>query len=304
VYRITPDLALVQTVDFFTPIVDDPYAWGAIAAANSMSDVYAMGAQPLLALNLVGWPRELDADLLARVMQGGADKATEGGVLIIGGHTVDDPEPKYGMAVTGTVRPEQVVRTTGARPGMQLVLTKPLSMGVISTALKRGAASLALIEQATAIMATLNKSAAEAMVEIGAGAATDVTGFGLLGHLHNMLRGESGSTGVGAEIWIERVPILDGVGELIAQGFVPGGTRRNEAGFSSWVDFHPDVDAAMRTVLFDAQTSGGLLIAVEEERVAALVGALEKYGAPERAVIGRFTDTRPGRVEVRELAPT
>lgn len=156
VYRITPDLALVQTVDFFTPIVDDPYAWGAIAAANSMSDVHAMGAQPLLALNLVGWPRELDADLLARVMQGGADKATEGGVLIIGGHTVDDPEPKYGMAVTGTVRPEQVVRTTGARPGMQLVLTKPLSMGVISTALKRGAASLALIEQATAIMATLN----------------------------------------------------------------------------------------------------------------------------------------------------
>jgi selenide,water dikinase len=298
VYRLTPDLALVQTVDFFTPIVDDPYAWGAIAAANSMSDVYAMGARPLLALNLVGWPRELGADLLARVIQGGADKAAEGGLLVIGGHTIDDPEPKYGMAVTGTVRPERVVRTTGARPGMQLVLTKPLSMGVISTALKHGAASPALIEQATAIMATLNKSAAEAMVEVGVGAATDVTGFGLIGHLHDMLRGEPGSTGVGVEIWADQVPVLDGVADLIAEGFVPGGTRSNEAAFSSSVDFHADVDAAMRTVLFDAQTSGGLLIAVEEERGADLVRALEAGGAPERAVIGRFTDTRPGRIKV------
>jgi selenide,water dikinase len=298
VYRITPDLALVQTVDFFTPIVDDPYAWGAIAAANSMSDVYAMGAQPLLALNLVGWPQELGAELLARVIQGGADKAAEGGVLVIGGHTIDDPEPKYGMAVTGTVRPERVVRTTGARPGMQLVLTKPLSMGVISTALKRGAASAALIEQATAIMATLNESAARAMVEVGVGAATDVTGFGLIGHLHDMLRGEPGSTGVGAEIWADRVPVLDGVADLVAEGFVPGGTRRNEAAFSPWVDVHAGVDAAMRTVLFDAQTSGGLLIAVDEERTGDLVGALVVHGAPERAVIGRFTDTRPGRIEV------
>jgi selenide,water dikinase len=266
-----------------------------------MSDVYAMGAQPLLALNLVGWPRELDADLLASVIQGGADKAAEGGVLVIGGHTIDDPEPKYGMAVTGTVRPERVVRTTGARPGMQLVLTKPLSMGVISTALKRGAASPGLIEQATAIMATLNKSAAEAMVEVGARAATDVTGFGLIGHLHDMLRGESGSTGVGVEIWADQVPVLGGVADLIAQGFVPGGTLRNEVAYSAWVDFHAEVDATMRTVLFDAQTSGGLLIAVEEERTADLLRALEARGAPEQAVIGTFTDTRPGRIEVRKL---
>jgi selenide,water dikinase len=207
VYRITPDLALVQTADFFTPIVDDPYAWGAIAAANAFSDVYAMGGRPILALNLTGWPMDLDMDLLSRLLEGGADKAREAGVSIIGGHTIDDREPKYGMAVTGTVHPERIIRSSGARPGMHIVLTKPLSTGIISTAIKNEKAGQAIIDQAVEVMSALNATGAEAMEEVGAGAATDVTGFGLAGHLHNMAR----LSRVAAEIWLERIPLIDGV---------------------------------------------------------------------------------------------
>ena len=294
-YRIAEGVALIQTVDFFTPIVDDPYDWGAIAAANALSDVYAMGGRPLLALNLVGWPQQLDMDLLARVLQGGADKAREGGASIVGGHTVDDAEPKYGMAVTGTAHPDAIVRSSTARPGMTLVLTKPLSMGVVSTAIKRGRASEELIAAATGVMATLNAGAAEAMLAVGAGAATDVTGFGLLGHLHQMVR----SSGVGAEVWAGAVPVLDGVAALIEEGMVPGGTRRNEAHYSAFVEFASDVPAVDRTMLFDAQTSGGLLIAVEEERAGDLVAALEERSTPAAAVIGRVTDGEAGRISVR-----
>jgi selenide,water dikinase len=288
-------VALVQTVDFFTPIVDDPYDWGAIAAANAFSDVYAMGGRPLLALNLVGWPATLDFELLARVLEGGADKAGEAGVSIIGGHTVDDQEPKYGMAVTGTVHPERIVRASTAGPGMSLVLTKPLSMGIISTAVKRDAAPPELAAKATELMATLNAGAAEAMLAVGATAATDVTGFGLLGHLHNLAR----LSGVGAEVWLESVPVLDGVRELAERGLVPGGSRKNRDFFSQFVDFDASVEETSRTVLFDAQTSGGLLIAVDAEREADLVGALEARGAPAAAVIGRTREADPGRIVVR-----
>ena len=295
VYRITDELALLLTIDFFTPIVDDPYLWGAIAAANAFSDCYAMGGRPLLALNLVGWPQSLDFDLLARVLEGGADKASEAGVSIVGGHTVEDQEPKFGMAVTGTIHPDRLVRSSAARPGMSLVLTKPLSMGIVSTAIKREKAAPPLVEEATAIMATLNAGAAEAMLEVGVEAATDVTGFGLLGHLHNLAR----LSGVSAEVWSEAVPVLDGVSDLAAAGLVPGGTRRNAAYYSSFVDFDPEVSTTDQTLLFDAQTSGGLLIAVDPAAEADLLAGLQRRGTPVSAVIGRTDEADPGRIRVR-----
>lgn len=295
IYRITDEVALVETVDFFTPIVDDAYQWGAIAAANAFSDVYAMGGRPLLALNLVGWPATLGFELLARVLEGGADKAREAGVSIIGGHTVDDQEPKYGMAVTGTVHPDRIMRASTAASGMSLVLTKPLSMGIISTAVKRGAAPPGLEAKAAEIMATLNAAAAEAMLQVGAAAATDVTGFGLLGHLQTLVR----LSGVGAEVWMETVPILDGVAELAEQGMIPGGSRKNRSFFSQFVDFDVSVDETSRAILFDAQTSGGLLVAVDAKREDDLVDALIARGAPAAAVIGRTRDGQPGRITVR-----
>lgn len=294
IYRMSDDVALVQTVDFFTPIVDDPYDWGSIAAANAFSDVYAMGGKPLLAMNLVGWPMEEDAELLARILEGGADKAAEAGVSIVGGHTIDDREPKYGMSVTGTVRPDRVMKVSTARPGMVLALTKPLSMGVISTAIKYEAADEELIRRATDLMSTLNAGAAEAMIEAGAGAATDVTGFGLLGHLQQMAR----SSGVSAEVWSQQVPILDGVLDLIGRDLVPGGTRRNQAHFSQYVSFDSSIDAGHQTALFDAQTSGGLLIAIEQDKEHALVEALRSRSAPIAAVIGRIVEGKAGKIEV------
>lgn len=254
-----------------------------------------MGGKPLLALNLLGWPQTLDFDLMARVLEGGADKAAEAGVSVVGGHTVEDQEPKYGMAVTGMIHPDRLVRSSAARPGLSLVLTKPLSMGIISTAIKRDRAPAALVEQATTIMATLNGPAAEAMLAVGVEAATDVTGFGLLGHLQSVAR----LSGISAEIFCEAVPLLDGVRELAAEGLVPGGTRRNAAYYSSFVDFDPAVGESDRTVLFDAQTSGGLLIAVDPAAEATLVEDLRRRGTPAAAVIGRTVAGEPGRISVR-----
>jgi selenide,water dikinase len=295
VYRVADDLALLLTIDFFTPIVDDPYLWGAIAAANAFSDIYAMGGRPLLALNLLGWPEDLDFELLSRVLEGGADKATEAGASVVGGHTVEDREPKYGMAVTGVVHPDRLVRSSAAGPGMSLVLTKPLSMGIVSTAVKREAAPEALVAEATAVMATLNAGAAEAMLEVGAPAATDVTGFGLLGHLHSLAR----LSGVSAEVWAGAVPVLDGVAALAEAGMVPGGTRRNASYYAPFVDFPPGIDETDRTLLFDAQTSGGLLIAVDPDAEGALLEALGRRGTPAAAVIGRTGDGEAGRITVR-----
>ena len=294
-YRVSEELALLLTVDFFTPIVDDPYLWGAIAAANAFSDCYAMGGRPILALNLVGWPQTLDFELLARVLEGGADKAAEAGVSVVGGHTIEDQEPKYGMSVTGLVHPDRLVRSSAARAGMSLVLTKPLSMGIVATAIKRQAAPSSLADQATAIMATLNAGAAEAMLAAGVEAATDVTGFGLLGHLHNLLR----LSGISAELWTDRVPLLEGVADLAAAGFVPGGTRRNASYYAPFVDFNPEVGETDQTLLFDAQTSGGMLIAVDPAAEPALVEDLERRGTPAAAVIGRTTGGEPGRIAVR-----
>jgi selenide, water dikinase len=298
VYRIDDEKALVQPVDFFTPVVDDPYDWGAIAVANALSDLYAMGATPLLGLNLVGWPKELDLDLLAQVLEGGADKADEAGCLVVGGHTVDDPEPKFGMAVTGTVHPDKILRLSDAKPEMSLLLTKPLGMGIVATACKAGKIEEPLLAEATKLMTTLNAPAARAMLEVGAAAATDVTGFGLLGHL----RGMAAASGVSVELWSDCVPVLDGVRALAEQGLVPGGTRRNESYFGQFVQFDPEVDALTRTTLFDAQTSGGLLIAVSSTRRAEMLDALKARGTPVAAEIGRFGSGEAGTLRVRPAA--
>lgn len=295
-YRLTPEIALVQTVDFITPLVDDPYTFGQIAAANSISDVYAMGGRPLLALNVVAFPIDsLPMEVLGEILRGGMDKAEEAGVRVIGGHSIDDREPKYGLAVTGIVHPERVLRNSTARVGDRLILTKPLGMGIVSTAIKRDVAGADLIERAIRVMATLNKNAAAAAVEVGVHACTDVTGFGLLGHLHEM----TSASRVGAEIQFHCVPLLREVVDLAAQGVVPGGTKRNLSFVEPLVSFDEGIDPVQRLILADAQTSGGLLLAVAPERGDALLRALHTNGVPVFAEIGVVTDERSGRITVR-----
>jgi selenide,water dikinase len=283
VYELAPGLALVQTVDFFTPIVDDPRDWGRIAAANALSDVYAMGGRPITALNLVAWPRALDFDLLGQVLEGAMAQCEEAGVAVVGGHSVDDPEPKFGLAVTGLVDPGSIVRKAGAGPGCALFLTKPLGTGIVSTALKQDIATTEQVARATEVMTTLNRAAAEAMVEVKVAAATDVTGFGLLGHLHGML-----APGTAARVVAGNVPLLPGALELAAQGVLPGGSRRNRASLSDRVSA-AGVDDALLDVLFDAQTSGGLLIAIESARADELRAALAAR-AVEAAEIGHLVE--------------
>jgi len=296
VYRVADDLALVATVDYITPVVDDAYTWGTIAAANALSDVYAMGARPIFCLNVVNFPRDtLPLDLLERVIQGGAAKAAEAGVGILGGHSVDDPEPKYGLVALGVVHPDRVVRNVGARPGDALVLTKPLGMGIITTAIKRDLATPATIERAVNVMAMLNRNAGEAVLASGEAvhAATDVTGFGLLGHLSEMLGGDD----VGALIEAARVPVLDDARPLAREGVIPGGTRRNMASIEGIVDWSERLEEHERLVLADAQTSGGLLIAIAPEQADTLLADLRARGVSAAAIVGRFTE-RTGRIEV------
>ncbi len=296
VFRLGPDLALVQTVDIFTPIVDDPYWFGAIAAANALSDVYAMGGRPRLALNFAGFPRnKLSLDVLGEILRGGADKCAEAGVTIIGGHTIDDPEPKYGLAVTGFVHPDRVITNAAAKPGDRLILTKPLGLGIVTTALKQGKTDEAAIDEAVRIMATLNRTAADAMIEAGVSAATDITGFGLLGHLAEMTRG----SGVTARVRLRDVPILAAAWPLVKARAIPGGTQRNREslrGVVSWDGVGEDA----QVLLCDAQTSGGLLIAIPEARSEALVDALRRGGQSVAAVIGEITG--PGRGEITVVA--
>jgi selenide,water dikinase len=268
--------ALVQTVDFFTPIVDDPFDWGKIAATNAFSDVYAMGGRPLCAMNLVAWPVEdLPLSMLSRVLQGGAEVAAAAGATVVGGHSIRDREPKYGMAVTGLVDPDRIVRNSAFRPGDRLFLTKPLGLGIISTAVKAGTAPADVAAAAIDVMTTLNAAAAEAMLEAGAIAATDVTGFGLLGHLHIAMR----ASGCAATIDAAAVPFIDGAIALAEDGWIPGGTRSNHAFVSEHVDWG-DLDQVERSLLADAQTSGGLLIAVPEANVRGLEAALARLVVP------------------------
>jgi selenide,water dikinase len=257
VYRLSEDLALVQTVDFFTPIVDDPYDFGRIAAANSLSDIYAMGAKPLTALNIATFPvDDLDLEILARILEGGAAVAKEAGIVILGGHTVKDPEPKYGMAVTGTIHPDKIVTNAAARPGDSLILTKPLGTGILSTALKRGLIDDAGIASAVGWMARLNAKASAAMISVGVHAATDVTGFGLLGHAGEMARG----SGVRIELHASRVPFHDRALEWIEGGCIPGGTRDNAVEHAKFTEFDADVAESMRLGLSDADCSSPAVV--------------------------------------------
>ena len=294
VYRLSDDRALVVTADFFTPIVDSPYDFGRIAAANALSDIYAMGARPLFVLNLVGFPRKLLGEgILEDILRGGNDMAREAGVPTLGGHSIDDPEPKYGLVAVGEVHPDRMVTNAMARPGDRLVLTKPLGSGVIATAVKKGEAARDVVEGAVEVMASLNAPAAEAMVAVGARCATDVTGFGLLGHLRNLLR----SSGVAARLDAAKIPMLPGARRLASAGHIPGGTERNLEDVSGDVAFGEAVDPVTRTLLADAQTSGGLLICVPEDGLERLLSRL--YGTtPAATVVGEVTAGESGRIEV------
>lgn len=298
VYRISDEVALVQTIDFFTPIVDEAYDWGRIAASNALSDVYAMGGAPLTALQLVGWPRDrLPFELLADVLDGGAAILEEAHCTLVGGHSIDDNEPKYGLAVTGVVHPDDIITNGGARPGDALVLTKPIGTGLVATAIKQGIADREMRDAAVETMARLNAAAARAMRRVGVSAATDVTGFGLLGHLGEMLR----ASGVSAEIEAAAVPLLPGARQFAVDNVVPGGTVRNLEAATRFTRFG-DADEPTRVLLADAQTSGGLLLAVAGPLTKALLQALEDEGETG-AVIGRvvtrdFSDGPSGAITV------
>jgi selenide, water dikinase len=299
VFKLSDDRALVATTDFFTPIVDDPRAWGAIAAANALSDVYAMGGTPLFALNLVGWPREkLPFDVLGEVLAGAAEVTQRARCLMLGGHSIDVLEPLFGLVVIGEVHPERALTNAGACAGDVLVLTKPLGTGILATALKRDALIEAGMADAVRSMTTLNEGAARAALAVGVSAATDVTGFGLLGHLGNILTASK----VGAELAFAALPILPHALNLAHRGIVPGGTQRNlqAAEHVAWAD---DVTPTERLLCVDAQTSGGLLLAVPPENEAALLAALREAETPAAAVIGRLTAGPTGHIRVtRTLA--
>ncbi|MFN2396444.1 MAG: selenide, water dikinase SelD [Bacteroidales bacterium] len=296
VYRISDDTAIVQTVDFFTPVVDDPWSFGAIAAANALSDIYAMGAKPLFALNIVGFPsNRLPEQVLRDILKGASDKASEAGISILGGHTIDDPEPKYGMVVTGIVIPNQVLTNVGAQPGDALVLTKPIGTGIISTAVKRNMASEKITQLALSVMITLNDKAAGAMKGFDIHACTDVTGFGLMGHLHEMV----GDTAVSCEVDTSQIPLIDGVEELVLAGTVPGGTRNNMEYVNANVHWPKELPEYLKILLCDAQTSGGLMVALPKDQAAAYCQKLRETGSLSAAIIGRFTEKGEKRISVR-----
>jgi selenide,water dikinase len=294
VFLLSPDRALVSTVDFFTPIVDDPSAWGAIAAANALSDIYAMGATPLFGLNLVGWPREqLPFEVLGKVLEGAADVARKAKCLVLGGHSIDSVEPTFGMAVVGEVHPDRMLTNAGACAGDRLVLTKPLGTGILATALKRDALLETGMTEAVRSMTTLNDGAARAALRVGVSAATDVTGFGLLGHLTNILEASK----VAAEIAFDSVPILPHTRNLASRGVIPGGTERNLAA-ADRVEWASELTLSDRYLCVDAQTSGGLLLVVPPEHEAALLAALIEEETPVAAIIGRIVAGSPGTIRV------
>lgn len=295
VYQLDHDLAIVQTVDYITPVVDDPYSCGLIAAANSLSDIYAMGGRPLFALNIVGFPvGSLPLSVLEEILRGGADKAWEAGASIIGGHTIDDPEPKYGLVVTGVIEPTKIFRNSTARIGDDLILTKPLGLGIITTGIKRDKVTKATIDAAIDLMAILNKDASEAMVEVGAHACTDVTGFGLLGHLREMTAGSK----VGARIFLSKVPVLPEAWGLVELGICPGGTQRNRESLRDAIVWNPEIREEAQLILCDAQTSGGLLIAASKEASPRLIQRLQAHHTPASALIGEMIEDPQGRIWV------
>ncbi|MBS4201852.1 selenide, water dikinase SelD [Bacillus sp. FJAT-49732] len=294
VYKLNDDLAIVQTVDFFTPIVDDPYSFGQVAAANAISDIYAMGGKPLTALNIVAFPiATLDKSILADILRGAADKLKEAGATLVGGHSIDDKEPKFGLAVTGLVHPKKVRTNAGAKPGDKLILTKPIGVGILTSSLKKGLLNQSEIDRVTQVMTTLNKKAAETMESFEVHACTDVTGFGLLGHSLEMAKGSD----AGIRIIKEQVPILDRVRELAEQGVIPGGTKNNHAHIQGSVSFPENMDTIDQWILCDAVTSGGLLISVDGEDAEKLLSELHHVKV-EAAIIGEVTDEHIGKIVV------
>ena len=289
VIRLSDGRLLVQTVDFFTPIVDDPYQFGQIAAANSLSDIYAMGGTPQFALNIVGFPiNDLPKEMLTTILQGGADKAQEAGISIVGGHSVDDKEPKYGMVVTGEVDEQNLVKNDGAKPGDILVLTKPIGTGIIATAIKKGMASEDIIQTAVDTMSTLNDVASKLMIELKIKAATDITGFGLLGHLSEICKASK----VTAEIDYNLLPLLPGTLELANDGIIPGGTKRNLSYAESFTQFQEDRTDIEKLIASDAQTSGGLLISISPEKTESFLQLFNKQSSIKAHKIGKITEKR------------
>jgi selenide,water dikinase len=294
-YRLNDETALVMTTDFFAPVVDDPYWFGAIAVANSLSDVYAKGVEPLVALNLVAFPsKKLPMEILSEILRGGAEKAREAGVVIIGGHSVDDEEPKYGLAVVGVTHPQRIIPNSGAQVGDALVLTKPLGIGIITTGIKRNLVDEGTEREVTELMATLNKSACRAMVEVGVHAATDITGYGLLGHLREMVS----ASGVGARVYLSKVPVLPPTWGLVEQKAIPGGSQNNHRFLSDYVIWEDGISEQAQLILCDAQTSGGLLIAVASDKAEMLVAKLREYQTPAAAIIGEITEGPVDRMHV------
>ena len=289
VIRLSDGRLLVQTVDFFTPIVDDPYQFGQIAAANSLSDIYAMGGTPQFALNIVGFPiNDLPKEMLTTILQGGADKAQEAGISIVGGHSVDDKEPKYGMVVTGEVDEQNLVKNDGAKPGDILVLTKPIGTGIIATAIKKGMASEDIIQTAVDTMSTLNDVASKLMIELKIKAATDITGFGLLGHLSEICKASK----VTAEIDYNLLPLLPGTLELANDGIIPGGTKRNLSYAESFTQFQEDRTDIEKLITSDAQTSGGLLISISPKKTESFLQLFNKQSSIKAHKIGKITEQR------------
>ena len=295
VYKVTDDLAIIQTVDFFTPIVDDPYWFGQIAAANALSDVYAMGGVPKTAMNLVAFPiKDMDISVLRQIIQGGLDKMKEAGVVLVGGHSVEDKELKYGLSVTGFIHPDRILTKKNLKTGDRLILTKPLGTGIINTAIKGGLASKEITDTVTRLMATLNRDAAEIMKDYPVHACTDITGFGLLGHIAEMII----DTGFSVKLTSKTIPIIPETLEYAGMGLVPAGTYNNREFRECMVDFAPSVDRLVQDILFDPQTSGGLLICVDRKNADELLEKLKEKGMDSAAIVGDVTTEPKERIVV------
>ncbi len=286
VYRIDNDKAVVLTMDFFTPVVDDPYVFGQIAAANALSDIYAMGGKPATAMNIACFPNCLSLNILSGILKGGADKVKEAGAIIIGGHTVEDNEPKYGLSVMGFINPNRIITNAGAKPGDILILTKPLGLGILATALKAGMLDKDVINKASTVMSYLNKDACEAMLEIGVRGCTDVTGFGFIGHALEMAEASS----VTFEIWSDNLPIIEESIELAKMGIIPAGAYKNRSYSGKKVNFNSNIKQEVTDILFDPQTSGGLLIAVEEDKAVELLNQLKQKNKTQFGIVGKVKD--------------
>lgn len=296
IYKISDDLAIVQTVDFFPPVVDEPYYFGAIACANALSDIYAMGGKPISALNIVGFPeKKVPPSILYEILKGGAEKAKEAEVAIIGGHTINNPEPVYGLAVTGIIHPNKIITNANAKNGDVLILTKPLGMGIITTGIKKELAPQNVIGEAILIMSQLNKTASEIMLEVGINACTDITGYGFLGHLYEL----TFASKVGAEIILSQVPILESVWNLVKQKAIPGGTLNNQAFLKDKVIWDENISEETQIILCDAQTSGGLLISVSEEKSNLLLEKLQRKRVDAK-IVGRIIEDRKCQIKVRK----